>query len=520
MRVELATPRIDGDTVEFSWRQSEPDRYLLRQRFSIRYEGLDLRAYAETLFVEIWFAMLIRVLAAYREPVGVRLPLPLPEMSAAYWLARRGAMGQVTVTPTAPGGASPWAAGERRIGDRPLAISFGGGKDSLTTLGMAHELYGPDPLLLLHLFAPFPRRPLAAERYAARMERFSLQPVAAQTGVTVGRIFTDYRQLLIDERREEVKPHLELFSILSLPMHLAYGVETVTVSEPFYVGSSIPMPDGSVWVRKLGLRPQTMDNEWLHFRRALGVDLRMIEAGAVFNSIGATAMLLRRYPHLAGHCMTCIRTTRPTQFCYACDPCAVFGLFVLAEGRVVPSYDADAMFGNDPYWEERFATATQPLDVRLPDGNAMFASVIGNSGQSQEVGHALSSLPDDVAATFGLGAAARARLAQMRDLWGNAASPQVLEVPRRVIPWVRHPFMTDAVELAGTMLPIADEFSGPMLRAEQRIRYDFDATFVPATADVPHLRAPLDAVERAFIACGGWRWPVVGGVVGMTPVSD
>jgi hypothetical protein len=78
--------------------------------------------------------------------------------------------------------------------------------------------------------------------------------------------------------------------------------------------------------------------------------------------------------------------------------------------------------------------------------------------------------------------------------------------------------MADAVALAGKELPVVDAFSGPMYRGDVEIHYGFDPAFVPVTADVPHLRAPLDADERAFIANGGLRWP--GNVPGITPFPD
>lgn len=519
MQVTLAPPIIDGDTVRFAWTESEPNPFWLGQAFAIRYEGIDLAVYADALFVEIWLAMAVRVYAALGRPVDIRLPQPLGEASVAYWLARRGAADRVAVGPTAPGSESVWRAREVRVGDRPFAISFGGGKDSLATLGLANELYGADPLLVLHVFAPFPKQPQASAAYARRMERYSLDPVVAATGVTVGRIFTDYRQLIPDERRDEVKPRFELYGMMALPMHLAYGAETVSISEPFLFGSSMPMPDGSVWVRGPGSRPQTFDHEWLHGRRALGVDLRMVLGGAVNNSLSATWLLLRRYPHLASTCMTCIRTTRPTQFCYACDPCAVFGLFVLAAGVTAPWYDVDAMFGNDNYWDARFAAATAPLDRRLATGNAPYADVMGNPGQAQEIAHALATLQGDVLARCGLGPAARARLDRLRDLWGNALFPQVLEIPRGVAGWVRHPYIDEALALVGEEFRVVDAFSGPMVRGDTPIRYDFDVAFVPSTADVPHLRRPMDAAEAAFVARGGRRWPMPLRPDGITPAG-
>jgi len=207
MRVVLDSPEIAGDTVTWTWSMSDPNPYQTANTFFIRYVGIDPHVYSDTLWLEIWFALMARVLKHFPAPVVVDLPGPLPQASVDYWLARHSATGHVVVLPTAGVASSPWRDAPVTVGDHPLGITFGGGKDSLCTFAMAHELYGAAPLLLLHVFAPFPTWPLAMERYIARMEAFSLRPLEERTGVTVGRVVTDYRANLVEAHRDTSPNH-------------------------------------------------------------------------------------------------------------------------------------------------------------------------------------------------------------------------------------------------------------------------------------------------------------------------
>ena len=507
MRVTLQPPVIADDTVTWAWAMSEPNPYQTTNAFFIRYVGLDPHVYSDTLWLEIWLALMARVLRRFEPPVNVDLPSPLPQASIDYWLARHSATGHIVVRPADSDGYSPWRAQPVHVGDHPIGITFGGGKDSLCTLAMTQELYGAAPSMLLHLFAPFPTWPRAVAAYVARMERYALRPLEARTGVAVGRVITDYRSNLVERHRELTKSHLELFTMAGMPMLLAHQVETLTLSEPWGAAAVASDPDEPPFPRKLSQRPESMDLEWLHYRRTLGVDQRMVNAGLVHHSLTPTTMLARRYPELLPYVMTCERTTRPTQFCYHCHKCAMFGIFLLGLGLTPDWFDIDAMLANDTYWADLADAAKTAGQGR--DGNAPMHPVIGLTGPFQEVCHSLHAI-DPATVSPALGPVARERLELLCQLWGNAPYPVVLESPRQVTAWSRHPLIDALSDLVGRSFPVTDSFSGPVFFGDLDVHFDPQVRHTPRTTAVAHLQPPLSEQERSFIVGGGRRMPPFG----------
>src|SRR4051794_16027154 len=69
VQVTVERPVVSGDTVRFAWTQSTPNRLQRWNHFFLRYENLDLSLFSETLWIEIFLAYELKVLAHIRAPI-------------------------------------------------------------------------------------------------------------------------------------------------------------------------------------------------------------------------------------------------------------------------------------------------------------------------------------------------------------------------------------------------------------------------------------------------------------------
>src|SRR4051812_3767532 len=112
MRVVVNPPHIDGETVVFSWTQTEPNPYQHDNNFYFRYEGIDLTQFTNALFYEVFLGLQLRVFTHTDTPVEMVFPEPISPFTIAFWNAYYEA-DHVEIGPIATDGPySPWKSGQ------------------------------------------------------------------------------------------------------------------------------------------------------------------------------------------------------------------------------------------------------------------------------------------------------------------------------------------------------------------------------------------------------------------------
>jgi hypothetical protein len=486
MRVEVEPPAVAGDTVVLRWRQSAANPFQQVNEFFIRYEGIDLAAFSPELFYEVFLGLQLKVFAAYRAPVELVFPTPVPRSTAAYWAAFHDAE-HVTIAPIAEHVAySPWRAvpapGRKT---NPYAVFFGGGKDSTLATCLLSELYGSDRVVLIQFVGPLRVDPALTERIERRQESLMLRPARELLGVATQRVWTDYQAQFRPEGYR-ARPHLELYTVGALPALLARGVALCTFCITWQSYSIDRDARGRPVYHYAKSRPEVTATQTTHYRRALGVDLTVADVSLPFSHLLAFRFLAERYPHALKQIVMCAQAGIDQRWCYRCLKCVEYALYSLYCGFVDDRFDYDRLFARSPFAHQLAAYAESGVELS-PSGNAPWqpffslerhflaiCHVVANIGREQD-------LPP-------LGRAADANLMLLRALYGNRSFPQVEFIPAPTFAHLGPDLGTRLRSLAAQHVTVVDELPGPHLAGNTPTAYDFRAPMPTPTTLVAHVR--------------------------------
>jgi hypothetical protein len=483
LRVEVLLPEVAGDRVTFRWRQDSPNPFQRVDAFFFRYEGLDLSHASTTLLIEIFLGLQLKVFAAYDRPVDVVLPAPVPRSTVAFWTAYHQAE-RVTVRPITPNDSySPWA-NEIPPERRPYAVFFGGGKDSTFNACLLRELYGPDQLLLIQFVGPLTPDRAHWDWLERRQEALMLQPARETYGVTTQRVWTDYqaqfRRVGYDHR-----PHLELYSLGSLPVLLAHGVELCTLSSSRMLYAIRRDSEGNRVFAWPNSRPEILTTQSQHYRIALGTELTVTNLHFMFTEHIAMTVLKERYPEALQQITMCTLGPDNQRWCYGCTKCAMFAFYSLAMGWIDDAFDYDHFLARSAYIQRVLDYAASGVEL-TEYGNAPWTSVLCHASNFMAYCHAIATLKPDAIGDR-LSAEGWTNLLLLQALFGNRRYRSLELVDKTAIETLGHDAARRAAHLVSNHARIVDELPEPFLYGNELVEYDFSVTMPAPTAQVPHL---------------------------------
>jgi hypothetical protein len=495
VRVDVEPPVVSGDTVVFRWTQSEPNPFQRVNEFRFRYEGIDLAAFAPLLFYEIFLGLQLRVFAAYRRPVAVVFPEPLPDPTVAFWHAFHDA-DLVAVSPVAGVGSyAPWASVPASIGrGRTAGVFFGGGKDSTLSACLLSELYGADEVLLIQYVAPLQRGAALADRLERRQEESMLRPARERLGVATQRVWTDFQAQF---RREGygARPHLELYTLGALPVLLAWNLSLCAFCHAWTDFPIRRLRNGRVWFHHEQSRPEMLATQSTHYRSVLGVDLTVTNVNLPFSGLTAFRVLAKRYPWAFARIVPCTLGEVGERWCYRCRKCAWYPLFGLHCGIVDPCFDYDRLFRDSPHLWRMIDYGTSGVELGL-HGNApshpsfgedyvfpMFCHVVAGADRNLIAGH--------------LGREAYGNLITLKALYGNRSFPGFELMPTRAIALVDLDVARRVARLAADHLQPAADLPHHTVGNEGDVEYDFGIRMPTRTELLDHIRSQR-SVRRAW----------------------
>lgn len=487
MHITIFPPEINGDTIRFRWEQDEPNPFQTRNDFFLRYQELDLAAYSAALWYEVVLAVQSRIWALHPGPVHVTFPSAIPQASVDYWLARRGATDRITVTPTADFSASPWAGLPRTRGHRPIAMLYGGGKDSTAVLAMLHELYGADSLLGIRWHIPYLDNASFARNNEERDETHIIAPIERALGIPVTRIWTDRRATIVKDHYEAARTHMELLVTAALPTLLSWGSTTICFA---YASTMYPVrigPDGTADARGGNTRPESLALERRHYEQIFGIDLTISNPQGQIGQADAIWLIAERYPHLLPNITSCASGFRTGQHCGNCEKCMELGFASLAAGAPIPGFDYDALFTHRVLWDRILSpeALASPRDEygNLPIGGEF----LGTPNRYHRYCDQMARIDPAVAAPL-LGPDGMAQLRLAIDAWGHALHPSYHVMVRGWAGLQDDPVAAHVGGITAQHFPAVDRAVTPNLRRAGDGMIDFGVPYTPRTAGLPHLR--------------------------------
>ncbi len=481
-RIVVEQPEPGPQEVAFRWRVEPPTELYSRESFNLRFGG-DLDP--GRVPADIWWIVALLCLHghwALLRPCRVELPVELPPGEREFWLRLLDAAVE-TLELGGPGGdrtraieildrgprlepAAP-PAGER------VALAFGGGKDSLLTLGLLLEL-GEHPLAVTTT-APMP----LVFDHAAPRRRTALETVSARADADLVEVRSNLRECWDND----------------FARRRGYGLAVADLSDPMlYLGAALAIGwDRGASRILLGSAAELQtiaeaDGGVVRQPRfaggaiALGALDRLLSRRGV--TVGSLTYPLRawqirrllwsRYPRLAEVQYSCRRHAPAESACNGCRECLAASLAALRAGAGPARAGVDVTELLDRFWEWR-----PRLDEgELPEANVrreLHGSVVRELAATRTRRFALGLaraeprrlLGRDGPRTLRRYAALRGRLA------GGAA-----DVPA---PGYGHAY-----------LRLVDE------RWRQRLERLFDAELdrAPAAADGADLARALELIER------------------------
>ncbi|WP_253448866.1 hypothetical protein [Natronospira proteinivora] len=345
-------PRVEGSTLHLSWTQSGGGPLFRHCHCFIRYPRQSLENLPPAIAWSVFSGLIASLYARHHQELTLHFPEPIPRMALAPWLDLHRCDNVVagplkeSEAPGAPSTSEP----------EHIGILFGGGKDSLATLGLMGELFGYQRLTLLSCV--FPERSRYLRTVEQRRDRHALGPIRGRTGVRVQKIISNLR-CQIGEDASSRALHTGLYHALALPMTRQLGLELVTHSNEFnhYWTSTQPNRPRAGFARS---RPEADDFLADALSRLLQQPLSIKNPNFCIGKDGAIRLLKERYPGLLTSLMMCESVTDPNQrWCGNCYKCFQYAIYRLALNLPDAGLDPQTFFAESEWVQDHLARASQ-----------------------------------------------------------------------------------------------------------------------------------------------------------------
>jgi hypothetical protein len=487
VKVWVEPPHISGDRVLFRWRQSEANRFQSSEEFFFRYEGIELSAFSNQLFFEIFLALQLRVFAGYRQPVELIFPEPVSTRSVDFWRAFHDAE-QVSIGPLADiERYEPMIlrAGANRA-SKKAAIFYGGGKDSVLSTGLLTELFGDDQVLLIQYVAPMSPSAGAFASHERRQETMMLEPMRALRGVATQRVYTDY-QATFTEAGSDLRPHRQFYTAGALPALIAWQAEYSTLGDTRHDYAILPRGTNGRHYIFPRSRPEIHAALSAHYRRVLGFDHTVTNINFPFTTAQDADLLHARYPELMPAAVMCTRASARERWCYRCSKCLNWALYGLGAGFVDARLDYDRVLTETDAVKTLVAYAGTGVEL-TQHGNAPWVKSLTNYPQTvQSISHSLAkSDPDRLAGR--IGDQALANLYTLIALFGNTRFANQEVVATEILDFTGVDLIQRVGKLAAEHYPVVDELPGPWIHGDRDAIIDFRTKMPHAVRELPHIR--------------------------------
>lgn len=463
MRVEVALPEIDGETVTFHWTQSEPNRFQHDNSFFFRYEGIDLNQFSPTLFYDLFLALQLRIFAAYHTPIDLVFATPVPAATVAFWTAYHGA-DLVTVSPiTETGSYSPWAGDPpARTEQERIGVFFGGGKDSMALSCLLVEARGPEQVTLFQLTHPFKYASEEMDRLETRQRHLMMEPAGKLLGIDTQRAWTNYlSQIRQDPANVAIRPHLELYSVGLLPAMLARQIAVCSSAIERTAYRIQRRSDGSMLYHYKRSRPEVLEAQSRYYQRVLGTDLTIANFNYLFSSLMSLKLLAERYPAALEAIVMCVEAPHGGRWCYHCLKCVEYVFYSLRCGVIDDRFNYNRFFGKSNYVTRLIAYAERGVELTA-NGNAPWEPFIAVDGHFSGFCHSIAHLQPGMLKGR-LGPTALTNLMMIKALFGNAYFPNVEMLATGSIDKLGLHLAREIATIASEHFTVVDDLPGPVV---------------------------------------------------------
>ncbi|WP_380168722.1 hypothetical protein [Jannaschia sp. R86511] len=455
--VRVGAPRVRGGRVLFHWQQDVPRWHQSRSRWFVHYHGVPLERMGRRVLFEVLLSLQLPLWAASARQVTVVLPEPVGRVSLEFWSAYHGVdnvrfEGPVDdtrrfVVPRV----GPRRRLGRRVPSRPLAVTFGGGKDSTLALRALLRRRPPREVLLLHAVQLFRGEPGTHGRAALRSLLTVLGPRRLLRS-PVQLVSTDFMAVLRRDRPGP-RPHINLYVPAMLPALIHHDVHQVVFSRTALGYRLLPGRVGAEAFSNPTGRLERLERLRRYLVDVVGYDVHSESTHAAIGEYVSFASVARLFPDELDRLVMCTRAVGRERFCHACPKCLEFALLSLSEGHVAADLDLDRLLRHERV--ERIVALAGELDGRTArHGAGPYHRYLGTATHFATWCHALHRLdPED--SRLAVTEAARDNLRALKRAWGQRAFPAVERLDVRAVR-AAGPLGQEVAAVAAEAFPLVD----------------------------------------------------------------
>lgn len=460
--VRVDPPRVRGGRVLFHWRLDVPRWHQRRSRWFMHYHGVPLDRMGRRILYEVLLSLQLPLWAAAGKQVTVVLPEPVGRVSLEFWTAYHGTGNVVfegdvdDVRRFEVPRVVPARRLRRPVPRRPLAVTFGGGKDSTLALRALLRRRRPREVLLLHAVQLFPDQ-----------ERTHLRALVRSLATVIGGhrllrspvqlVSTDFMAVLRRDRPGP-RPHVNLYVPAMLPALIHHGVHEVVFSRTALGYRVLPGRKGAASFSNPSGRLERLEQLRRYLADVVGHDVRSESTHAAIGEYVSFGSVARLFPEELDRLVMCTRAVGRERFCHACPKCLEFALLSLSEGHVAADLDHDRLLRHERV--ERIVEVARGLGGRTAHhGAGPYHRLLGTATHFATWCHSLHRLdPDDP--RLRLSPRARANLWALKAAWGQRPFPAVERLDARAVR-AAGPLGREVAAVAAEAFPVVDEPDGP-----------------------------------------------------------
>ncbi|GAA1139095.1 hypothetical protein [Ornithinicoccus hortensis] len=484
LTVRIHAPEVVRGRVRFSWEQDGENPYQSRNTWRVDYGRVRVDRMDRRVLYEVLLSLQLQIWSATAKAVTVVLPEPVGEVTLDFWRAYldtpnvefEGAVDDTRRYAVQPAGRRTLADRLRRPRPTPLAVTYGGGKDSTLAHQALVESRPAGEVLLLHLVQLFALGTQTRERATRRSRDTILAPARRRTGAPEHVATTDYLAVLRNDRPGP-RPHINIYVPAMLPLLVHRGVHEVVFSRTALGYRTTRTRSGAIRFANPAGRAEKLRHLRRYCADVLGWDLHSESTHFAIGEYVSFGTVLQAYPEAFAEMVMCTRTLEAERFCHECPKCLEFALMGLSFGHVAPDMDYDRLLRHP-----RVATLAAEADALAGEtdwhGAGPYRRSVGTGTHFATWCHTLHRIdPDDPA--LPAGEEARGHLRSLKRAWGQVPFPAVARLDARAVE-AAGPRGQEVAAVAARHFPVQEPGAGSdrddlLLAGDERAVLDYEA---------------------------------------------
>lgn len=391
MKVTVNFPKIENDTVTFSWHTDKDVPFFKKEDFYIKYEGLNIENMPKEIFWNAFLALMVPIYKLSQEEVVFIFPKSISEFIAETWINYHSA-GNIIVLPLYENTSVELY--KNNISSKGLnskiGILFGGGKDSTYSFSVLSELYGMENTVLISYV--YPTNINSINKVDLRREKFILKNLRKDFNVKIQKVITDFLGT-VAKPEYSYAPHIAIYTGTILPVILKYNLTILTHNTEFLDYATGNFNSTKINFHHIRSRPEYSNYISTRTNSFFNTNVSIINLSYFLSETAAFKILVKGYPNIFKYIMMCESTSSlDTKWCLNCRKCCEYVLYSLCYDNKNPEIDYDYFFTKSPFISKIINSNADLKSLDNENSNYPWSPELGSPYHYESFCHVLASI--------------------------------------------------------------------------------------------------------------------------------